>query len=59
MPNELLLPATDPGAIGQMVGAIVLTIVAVVLLRHHSQERLLAVGVGVTVFSLMALRTLH
>lgn len=59
MPNELLLPATDPGAIGQMVGAVVFTIVAAVLLRRHRNVQLLAVGVGVAVFSLMALRTIH
>ncbi len=59
MPNELLLPATDPGAIGQMVGAVVLTLIAAVLLRRHRDVQLLAIGVGVLVFSLMALRTLH
>ncbi len=57
--NELLLPATDPGAIGQMVGAVVFTAAAAVLLRNHKDLRLLAVGIGVALFSLMALRTLH
>lgn len=56
---ELLLPATDAGAIGQMAGAIVLTIVAAVLLRRHRDVQLLAIGVGVMAFSLMAVRTLH
>lgn len=56
---ELLLPATDPGAIGQMIGAVVLTVAAAVLLRRHKNLQLLVVGLGVLVFSLMALRTIH
>lgn len=56
---ELLLPATDAGAIGQMVGAVVLTIAAAVLLRRHRDHQLLAIGVGLATFSLMAVRTLH
>jgi hypothetical protein len=59
VPPELLLPATDAGAIGQMVGAVVLTAAAAVLLRNHKDLRFLAVGIGVALFSLMALRTLH
>lgn len=59
MAPEVLLPATDAGAIGQMVGAVVLTLVAAVLLRRHRDAQLLAIGVGVALFSLMAVRTLH
>lgn len=56
---ELLLPATDAGAIGQMIFTVVATVVAAVLLRNRPPLRIFAIGVGVMVFSLMGLRTIH
>ena len=57
--SDLVLPSTDGGAIAQMVGAVVITVLAAVLLRRHRDVQLLAIGVGVVTFSLMAVRTLH
>ena len=57
--SDLLLPATDAGAIGQMVGTVAFIVAAAVLLRRHRDARLLAVGVGVLLLSLQGLRTIH
>ena len=56
---EILLPATDAGAIGQMVFTVLATILAALLLRRRPQLRIFAIGVGVMLFSLMGLRTIH
>lgn len=59
MLRDLVLPTTDAGAIGQVIGVTVLTVIATVVLRRHKELRWFAVGLGVQLLSLMALRILH
>ncbi|MGI9667997.1 MAG: hypothetical protein ACR2N2_13025 [Acidimicrobiia bacterium] len=56
---ELLLPRTDAGVAVQLVLWLVLTAVAVVLLRHHRDWRLLVIGVSLFGLGLMAVRAIH
>ncbi|MCB1027276.1 MAG: hypothetical protein KDB24_05880 [Microthrixaceae bacterium] len=48
-----MLPTTDAGAIGQVIGVTVLTVIATVVLRHHKELRWFAVGLGVQLLSIL------
>ena len=56
---DLVLPATDAGAITQMAAALLFILAVAILLRNHRNARTLMLGVGVFAFALMALRTVH
>ncbi len=59
MLRDLALPATDAGVLAQVFGVIVLTVLAAVVFRSRKELRIFAIGVGVQLLSLMALRILH
>lgn len=59
MIRDLLLPAIDGGVYAQAVGLVVVTAIALVLVRRHRDWVLFVTGVGIFTASLMGLRTLH
>ena len=57
--RDVLLPATDRGAAGQVVVVLALAIGATRLVRRERALVLLTVGSAMFVLGLMAMRTLH
>ena len=59
MIRDLLLPATNGGVYAQVVGLVVVTAVALVLVRRDRDLVVFVAGVAIFTASLMGLRTLH
>ncbi len=59
MIRDFLLPATDGGVYAQALGWLVISAVALVLVRRHRDLVAFVAGVVVFTGALMALRTLH
>lgn len=59
MVRDLLLPTTDGGVYAQAAGLVVVTAVALVLVRRNRDLVVFVTGVAVLTAALMALRTVH
>lgn len=57
--TDLLLPATDAGALAQAVGAAVVYTGAGVAVRRHHEYLVFVVGLATFTFAFFALRTVH
>ena len=56
---DLLLPSTDGGVAIQLAIWLVLTAVALWFTRNNNDFRLLAVGLSILTFGIMAIRAIH
>jgi hypothetical protein len=56
---DLLLPATDAGALAQAVGAAILYGAAFVVARHDRELLLFVTGLAFVTFAWFGIRTLH
>ena len=56
---DVLLPATDAGAIAQAVAVVVVWAGALWALRNRPDSRLLTFGAGLVVLAFMGVRALH
>jgi hypothetical protein len=57
--RQLLLPATDAGAIGQIVGFTVLWVSTLVIVRRSREARILVAGIGLVVLGWFGVRAMH
>jgi uncharacterized membrane protein len=56
---DFLLPSTDGGVAAQLAIWFVLSVVALWFTRHNKDFRLLAIGLSVLTFGIMAVRAIH
>ena len=56
---DLFLPSTDGGVAIQFAIWLVLSVAAIWLTRHNKDFRLLAIGLSVLTFGIMAVRAIH
>lgn len=57
--RDILLPATNSGALAQMIVVLVTMAVVTTLVRHERSLVLLSTGFFLVVLGLMGVRTLH